>query len=118
MVTGVLRDRAAHLASERGASFGEWALQPHLSRYGRSLVPDSHLGEPIADVSTVYREAPARSARGERTVSPDEMTGLEALERAAPGLSPRPGAKEPREFEDMHRGTLSFILNGSIATSL
>ena len=37
---------------------------------------------------------PARMAVGERTISTDEMTGLQALERAAPGLPLRPGKVE------------------------
>ncbi len=69
----------------------------------------------IADVGTVYRTAPARAAQGERTVSTDEMTGVQALERAAPGLPLRPGAVERREFEYVRHGTLSFILNWDVA---
>jgi len=56
-------------------------------------------GEKIADVCTAYREAPARARQGERTVSTDEMTGVQALERAAPGLPLAPGKVERREFE-------------------
>ncbi len=67
-------------------------------------------------MNAVYREAPARAARGERTVSTDELTGVQALERAAPTLPTRPGRVERREFEYVRHGTLSFIVNLDVAT--
>ena len=42
-------------------------------------------------VCDVYAEAPARDAPGKHTVSTDEMTGIQALERAHPTLPMRPG---------------------------
>jgi transposase len=62
-------------------------------------------------VCGVYREAPSRVAAGERVLSTDEMTGVQALERAAPGLPLRPGKIERREFEYIRHGTLSFSIN-------
>jgi transposase len=67
-------------------------------------------------VTAAYREAPARAARGERTVSTDELTGVQALERAAPTRPARPGQVERREFEYVRHGTLSFIVNLDVAT--
>ena len=64
----------------------------------------------------VYRAAPARAARGERTLSTDELTGVQALERAAPTLPVRPGRVERREYEYVRHGTLSFIVNFDVAT--
>jgi hypothetical protein len=72
--------------------------------------------ERIADVCTTYREATARAAAGERIVSTDEMTGVQALERAGPGLPLRPGKVERREFEYIRHGTLSFMINFDVAT--
>ena len=63
-----------------------------------------------------YREAPLRVAAGERTISTDEMTGVQALERAAPGLPLRPGMVERREFEYIRHGTLSLIINFDVVT--
>jgi putative transposase len=62
-------------------------------------------------VCGVYREAPSRVAVGERVLSTDEMTGVQALERAAPGLPLQSGKVERREFEYIRQGTLSFIIN-------
>ena len=63
-----------------------------------------------------YREAPGRVAAGERVISTDEMTGVQALERAAPGLPPRPGKVERREFEYIRHGTLSHIIHFDVVT--
>ena len=65
---------------------------------------------------TTYREAPARTAVGERVISTDEMTGVQALERAAPGLPLRPGKVERREFEYIRHGTLSFMINFDVVS--
>ena len=35
-------------------------------------------------ICTLYEQAPALAEQGERTISTDEMTGLQALERTAP----------------------------------
>ena len=53
---------------------------------------------------------------GERTISTDEMTGVQALERAAPGLPLQPGKVERREFEYIRHGTLSFMINFDVVT--
>lgn len=94
-------------------------LKPHLVRYWLTPASDQPAPEregKIADVCTVYREAPARAERGERSVSTDEMTGVQALERAAPELPPRPGKVPRREFESIRHGTLSLMINFDVAT--
>ena len=64
----------------------------------------------------LYEAAPALAARGERIVSTDELTGVQALERKCPGLPLAPGKVERREFEYVRHGTLTFILNRDVAT--
>ncbi|HET8669281.1 MAG TPA: transposase [Candidatus Saccharimonadales bacterium] len=49
-------------------------------------------------------------------VSNDELTGVQALERAHPGLPLRPGQVERREYEYIRHGTLSFIVNFEVAS--
>jgi putative transposase len=44
------------------------------------------------------------------------MTGVQALERAAPGLPLRPGKVERREFEYIRHGTLSFMINFDVVS--
>lgn len=64
----------------------------------------------------VYRDAPERHEQGERTMSTDELTGVQALESIHPGLPMAPGKVERREFEYVRHGTLSFILSRDVAT--
>ena len=49
-------------------------------------------------------------------MSTDELTGVQALERLAPDLPPRPGLVARREFEYKRHGTCSFIINFDVAT--
>jgi hypothetical protein len=72
--------------------------------------------EKVAAVCQVYQQAPERHQQGERTVSSDELTGVQALERKQPGLRMAPGQVERREFEYMRHGTLSFILSRDVVT--
>lgn len=64
----------------------------------------------------VYREAPARAARGERTVCMDELTGVQARERLHPTRPMRPGQVERQEFEYVRHGTLSVIVSFDVPT--
>jgi transposase len=64
----------------------------------------------------VYAAAPALHAQGIHVVSTDEMTGIQALERAAATLPMRPGAVERREFEYIRHGTQALIANFAVAT--
>lgn len=51
-----------------------------------------------------------------RTVSIDEMTGIQALERAAPTLPMKPGKVERREFEYVRHGTQTLIAAFDVVT--
>ena len=64
----------------------------------------------------VYQQAADRYEQGERTLSTDELTGVQALERKHPGLPLAPGKVERREFEYIRHGTLAFILSRDVAT--
>jgi transposase len=64
----------------------------------------------------VYREAPARYAQGDRTITTDELTGVQALERKHPGLPMRHGSVERREFEYIRHGTCAAILSRDVVT--
>lgn len=78
--------------------------------------PDAERDRKITDVCAVYRAAPERAETGQRTVSTDEMAGVQALERLAPDLPPRPGQVARREFEYKRHGTCSFFINFDVAT--
>jgi hypothetical protein len=70
----------------------------------------------VADVCGLYREAPTLAARGERVLSTDELTGVQALERARPTLPMAPGRVERQEFAYIRHGTCAFILNRDVVT--
>jgi transposase len=78
--------------------------------------PDERLDEKIGAVCTLYATAPQLAATGERFVSTDEMTGVQALERAEPGLPLAPGKVERREFEYIRHGTQTFTINFDVVT--
>jgi hypothetical protein len=64
----------------------------------------------------VHQEALRLVAEGEQTVSTDELTGVQALERKHPGLPLTPGKVERREFEYLRHGTRS--LKGVFSASI
>jgi DDE superfamily endonuclease len=64
----------------------------------------------------VYHEAPALTRLGERIVSSDELTGVQALERKHPGLPLAPGHVQRREFEYERHGTRCFILSRDVVS--
>jgi transposase len=69
----------------------------------------------MADVTTLYLQAPTLHAAGERVLSTDEMTGIQALERHHPTIPMGPGRVERREFEYIRHGTLTLIANFDVA---
>ena len=85
-------------------------------RYWLTPTVDERRDEKIADVCAVYRAAAERAAQGERTVSTDELTGVQALERAAPTLPLWPERIERQEFEYIRHGTLAFMINFDVAS--
>jgi transposase len=64
----------------------------------------------------VYQTAVTAAEQGVQTVSIDEMTGIQALERAAKSLPMKPGHVERREFEYIRHGTKALIAAFDVAT--
>jgi transposase len=64
----------------------------------------------------VYASAPQRARQGERTISLDELTGVQAIERKHPDLPMQPGHVLRREFEYIRHGTLSWFINFDVVT--
>jgi transposase len=93
-------------------------LKPHLSRYWLNTTEkDPVVFEKQAhEVCDSYQQAPTYHEQGNYTVSVDEMTGIQALERLAPTQPTRPGLVERREFEYKRHGTLTLIANFNVAT--
>jgi len=58
----------------------------------------------------MYAQAVPRAKQGERSISLDELTGVQAIERKHPGHVVR------REFESIRHGTLSWFINVDVVT--
>lgn len=97
----------------------EAALQPHKSRYWLNTTEKdpARFEEQVKTVCDTYLEAPERE-RTDRThtVSVDEMTGLQALERIAPSKAMIAGKCQLIEFEYARHGTLCLIGNFVVTT--
>jgi len=110
------RPGAEHLAALSGAFFKKEAdLKPHRFRYWLTPKPDPAFDTKCADICEVYKAA-AGADDTHRTVSIDEMTGIQALERIAPGLPMVPGKVERREFEYRRHGTQALIAAFDVTT--
>jgi putative transposase len=79
-------------------------------------VPDVQRKEKIIEGCEVYAKAAERAQQGERTISLDELTGIQALERKHPDLSMHPGHVLQREFEYIRHGTLTWFINLDVVT--
>ena len=64
----------------------------------------------------LYEQAPSLAEQSERTISTDELTGVQALERKHPSLPLVPGKVERREFEYIRHGTRTFIVSRDVVT--
>ena len=113
MARGII---AADFAATCGSALKKGDLKPHLIRYWLTPPVDEHSEETVKAICTLYKEAPCRAQEGEQTVSTDELTGVQALERKHPGLPLAPGKVERREFEYMRHGTRSLILSRDVVT--
>lgn len=77
---------------------------------------DPEKQETIRTICQVYELAPELAKEGERTMSTDELTGVQALERKHPGLPLAPGKIERREFEYIRHGTRTIIVSRDVVT--
>lgn len=94
-------------------------LKPHLSRYWLTPKPadPQAFAQQVAQVCAVYQQAPERAADdGTHTISVDEKTGMQALERIAATLPMEPGRPERIEFEYKRHGTLCLLGNFDVVT--
>jgi transposase len=97
----------------------EAALQPHKSRYWLNTTETDpvRFQEQVKTVCDTYRAAPERARIDQtHTVSVDEMTGLQALERIAPSKAMIAGKCQRIEFEYARHGTLCLIGNLVVTT--
>jgi hypothetical protein len=70
----------------------------------------------VHEVCETYRQAPERHAQGIHTVSIDEKTGMQALERLHPTRAMKPDLIERWEYAYARHGTLTLIANVEVAS--
>jgi transposase len=99
-----------------GRFLREVNLKPHRLRGWLNSPRSEDFEARCRDVCETYRLAPERAAAGIQTRSIDEMTGVQAVQRAAPTQPMRPGRAERREFEYIRHGTLTLIADFDVAT--
>lgn len=78
-------------------------------------MPDEAFDEKVEAINNLYRQAPEWAEKGERVLSTDELTGVQALQRKHPSRPMRTGQVELQEFEYIRHGTQAFILNFDVA---
>mgnify|MGYP001825015927 FL=1 len=77
---------------------------------------DEEFNDRVEDINALYRQAPELAKKGERVLSTDELSGVQALERKHPKQLMKPGQVERQEFEYIRHGTQCFIVNFEVAT--
>ncbi|MFZ3375176.1 MAG: IS630 family transposase [Chthoniobacterales bacterium] len=100
--------------SQVGHYLREAELQPHRSRYWLNTTEKdpARFQQQVEQVCDTYQQAPALYVQqGTHTVCVDEMTGIQALERASPTRPMIAGQIECREFEYVRHGTQTLIGN-------
>ena len=76
---------------------------------------DEEFDAKVKDITDLYLTTIERAQQGEHTISIDEMTGIQAIERLEKDLPMRPGKVVRREFEYIRHGTQTWIANFNIA---
>lgn len=64
----------------------------------------------------MYQQAQILRIQGERVVSTDEMTGIQALERKSPDKPMKPAQPVKREFEYIRHGTQTLIASFDVSS--
>jgi hypothetical protein len=74
---------------------------------------DEEFNAKVEDITGLYISAIEHYQNRERTISIDEMTGIQATERLEKDLLMRPGKVARKEFEYIRHGTQSLIVTRS-----
>jgi transposase len=90
-------------------------VKPHRSRYWLNREPAPGDDDKIRAITTLYGEAATLAEAGERVLSTDEMTAIQATERKHPTRPTGPRQVERREFEYIRHGTQTLLANWDVA---
>jgi transposase len=105
--------------SQVGCYLREADLQPHRSKYWLNTKEKDQevFDQQVQIVCQTYQEAPELYFQANtRTVSVDEMPGIQAIERIEKKIPMQPGKPERIEYEYKRHGTLCLIGNWDVVT--
>ena len=106
--------------SQVGRFLQQAAVQPHRKKMWLNTTekdPQKFQAE-VENVCRTYLEAPAKAADGAHTVSVDEATSLQAIERNAPDKPAEPGGVAKQEFEYTRHGTTTLTAGLDVVTGM
>ena len=104
--------------SQVGRFLQQAAVQPHRKTMWLNTTekdPQKFRAE-VETVCRTYLEAPAKAEAGAHTVSVDEATSLQALERNAPDKPAQPDRVPKQEFEYTRHGTTTLTAGLDVVT--
>src|SRR5580693_5469061 len=107
-------------ASRIGHFLQQAAVQPHRKKMWLNTTekdPQKFQAE-VENVCRTYLEAPAKAAEGVHTVSVDEATSLQAIERNAPDKPAQPDSVPKQEFEYTRHGTTTLTAGLDVVTGM
>ena len=93
-------------------------LRPHKFEMWLNAKYDNReeFDENVRRVCKTYEEAQSLKEEGVNTISTDEKTGIQALERAADDKPMKPGIAQRIEYEYIRHGTQALIASFEVAT--
>ena len=106
--------------SQIGRFLQQAAVQPHRKKMWLNTTekdPQKFQAE-VESVCQTYLEAPAKAAAGAHTVSVDEATSLQAIERNAPDKPAQPDSVPKQEFEYTRHGTTTLTAGLNVVTGM
>ena len=94
----------------------ETQFKPHKTQYWLNQPHSPVRAQIITEVCDLYAQATELERLGERLLSTDEKTGIQALEHEHVIKRTQPGLIERREHEYLRHGTQCLIANLNVAT--
>jgi transposase len=106
--------------SQVGRILQQAAVQPHRKKMWLNTTEKDHqkFQAQVENVCRTYLEAPVKAASGVHTVSVDEATSLQAIERNAPDKPAQPDSVSKQEFEYTRHGTTTLTAGLDVVTGM
>mgnify|MGYP005818595773 CR=1 FL=1 len=106
--------------SQVGRILQQAAVQPHRKKMWLNTTekdPQTFQAQ-VENVCRTYLDAPAKAARGAHTLSVDEATAMQAIERNAPDKPAQPDRVPRQEFEYTRHGTTTLTAGLDVVTGM